>query len=181
MKRFVRNVRNLILGLGLAGVAAGCGSSIRNYSDYEHTVSFDGYRTFHVGEFDPEPAGGLEQRREPPEVLVAAINAAIVAELTAKGMTEADEASADVLININAGSEERARSVPAPGGAANPFQGSYVERYNEGTLIIDIRDRENNMLIWHGWATAAVDPGGADVDLVTEAVKRILAEYPPGG
>ncbi len=179
MKRFVRNVRNLILGLGLAGVAAGCGPSIRSYADYEHTVSFDGYRTFHVGEFDPEPVGGMDQRREPPETLVSAIHDAIVAELTAKGLTEADEASADLLININAGSEMRTRAVAAPGGAANAFQGSYIERYREGTLIVDVRDRENNMLIWHGWATAAVEEGEADVGLVTDAVKKILARYPP--
>jgi len=180
MKRFVRNVRHLILGLGLAGVAAGCGPSIKHYADYEHTVSFDGYRTFHVGEFDPEPAAGLDARREPPAATVEAIHEAIEEELTAKGLTAADETSADILININGGGQERSRSIAAAGGAANPFEGSYVERYREGTLIIDIRDRENNMLIWHGWATAAVpEEGGASVDLVKDAVRSILAYYPP--
>ncbi|RLB46773.1 MAG: hypothetical protein DRJ42_26940, partial [Deltaproteobacteria bacterium] len=55
MQRFVKNIRNLILGLGIAAAAAGCGASIRHYADYEHTVSFDEYHSFYVGEFDPEP------------------------------------------------------------------------------------------------------------------------------
>jgi hypothetical protein len=179
MKRFVRNIRDFLIGLGLAGVAAGCGPSIHQFADYEHTVSFDGYRTFHIGDFDPEPPGGLESRGEPPAAILDALNGAITEELTAKGLTAADEASADLLINVNAGGQTRSRTIPPAAGATNPFQGSYVERYREGTLIIDIRDRENNMLIWHGWATAAVDEGGASVDLVVEAVHKILALYPP--
>ncbi len=180
MQRFVKNIRNLILGLGIAAAAAGCGASIRNYADYEHTVSFDEYHSFYVGEFDPEPPAGLDARREPPAEVVEAIHDTIAQELEAKGMAQADEASADLIININGGGRSQSRTVAAAGGAANPFEGSYIERYRQGTLIIDIRDRENNMLVWHGWATAAVSEDGADVDTIREAVIQILSGYPPG-
>lgn len=179
MKRFVKNIRHLILGLGFAAAAAGCGASISHHADYEHTVSFDEYQTFYVGEFDPEPPAGLDARREPPEGVVDAVHDTITAELEAKGMAAADETSADLIININGGGRSAARTVAAAGGAANPFEGSYVERYREGTLIIDIRDRENNMLVWHGWATAAVPDEGADTDTIREAVVKILSGYPP--
>ncbi|MEE9271049.1 MAG: DUF4136 domain-containing protein [Candidatus Krumholzibacteria bacterium] len=60
--------------------------------------------------------------------------------------------------------------------------GRYVDDYLEGTLVLDIIDPAANEVIWRGWASQALD---SDPDperfrmYVNDAVKEILAEFPP--
>ena len=83
-----------------------------------------------------------------------------------------------LVVTINGGRRERTQTTTQPGGVSNPYAGTYVQSYEEGTLIIDIYDANRNMLVWHGWARAKVE-GEVSTELVVEAVQKILERFPP--
>lgn len=64
------------------------------------------------------------------------------------------------------------------------FGGSGGRVYEEGTLVIDIVDRQSQKLVWRGTITAPSKPGTDDPEKRAEgirrAVERILERFPPG-
>jgi hypothetical protein len=55
-----------------------------------------------------------------------------------------------------------------------------VYTYREGTLIIDLMDSQNEMLLWRGWAISALsDTDQMSDELVKEAVAKIIEKLPP--
>ena len=59
---------------------------------------------------------------------------------------------------------------------------SQVHHYKEGSIVLEIVDNKTNQLVWQaigqGALTGIVDPRDAD-EQVAEAVKQILARFPP--
>ena len=54
-------------------------------------------------------------------------------------------------------------------------------QFATGALIIDFVDADTNRLVWRGWATATVPKGREEPDpnRIRDAVRKILAEFPP--
>ena len=59
-----------------------------------------------------------------------------------------------------------------------------MERYEAGTLVLDVVNTRANRLIWRGWAQDSVE-AFEDRDRmrqkVTEAVRRMMATFPRAG
>ncbi|MCS6918032.1 MAG: DUF4136 domain-containing protein [Chitinophagales bacterium] len=64
------------------------------------------------------------------------------------------------------------------GGSVRTTQ-VHVDNYTEGTLIIDLVDARKKELIWEGRGTAEVTSSTVSEERVTDAVNRILSEFPP--
>ena len=67
-------------------------------------------------------------------------------------------------------------------GMAGGYTETYVDYYQQGTLIIDVIDPESMQLIWRGVGTKRLpdSTNAAERDkLVAEIVKSILAKFPP--
>jgi len=63
---------------------------------------------------------------------------------------------------------------PPPGGSSGKPQ-------PEGTLELDMIDRETNKLVWSGFVVQKLQPTNVDksLQLVGKAVEKLTAEYPP--
>ena len=67
-------------------------------------------------------------------------------------------------------------------GPSYGYGGGYAREYVEGTLVIDVVDAQTDEVIWRGWSNKDLgrnpkpDKIGA---YVTEAVVKILADFPP--
>ena len=54
-----------------------------------------------------------------------------------------------------------------------------VYTYREGTLIIDLMDGQNEMLLWRGWAISALsDTDQMSDELIQKAVAKIFTRFP---
>lgn len=51
--------------------------------------------------------------------------------------------------------------------------------YVEGSLVIDIADRVQKRLVWHGYGTENIFSQGGEEQMLFEAVDAVLAKYPP--
>jgi len=63
-----------------------------------------------------------------------------------------------------------------------PQSKTYVNEWEEGTLIIDIIDPKKNELMWRGTGTALVDENVSaeeDQEGLNDAVAKILTAFPP--
>jgi hypothetical protein len=63
-----------------------------------------------------------------------------------------------------------------------PQTKTYVNEWEEGTLIIDIIDPRKNELMWRGTGTALIDENVSaeeDQEGLNDAVAKILKAFPP--
>jgi len=169
-----------IAGLGLA--AAGC-SGISTTSDWDQSYDFSGLSTYAWMEQGLE--GGVS------EIMLRRMYAAIDEDLTAKGLRKADRpGSADVLIAYHTGTQDR-QQYDTYGYGAGGWWGGYwgggmttttVRTYSEGTLILDVIDRQSNELVWRGSASKTIDDMDSPeqrVQTVQDAVAKLLKDFPP--
>lgn len=173
--------------MALAGCAA-VGPEIR--TDYDETADFSRYATFAFMERtergETRSYDTLDDRR---------VIAAVTRELEARGYRSV-AGDPDLLVNFAVTTEEiqdvqrvPASVVPPPwygwrGGYYYPWPAytyeTYVDRYQRGTLYIDLVDAERRQLVWEGSAQGRVtqatrdDPAAA----VDGAVTEIFARYP---
>ena len=60
--------------------------------------------------------------------------------------------------------------------------GREISEYDEGVLVIDLKDASKGDLMWRGTGTAVVDQQSKPEELtkgVNEAVEKILSQFPP--
>ena len=62
-------------------------------------------------------------------------------------------------------------------GGTESWGQTWVGGYQEGSLIVEIRDAGTRQLLWHGSATAIVNPELREQRL-PEAVRRMFADFP---
>lgn len=162
--------RSILLFL-LALLLAACSTAPTVRSERDAGAVFSAYSTF--GFFDPvgTDSAGYET------LVTQSLKAATRREMEARGYRYA-EAGADLLVNFNAQLADRTevqpRAMPVPNpeyyGYRSyitwPDYGVVVDRYQEGTLNIDVVDARRKRLIWEGVA----------IGRVTEKVQRHRAE-----
>jgi hypothetical protein len=172
----------LILSFGLLLVFAACSTTSVRF-DYERGVDFSQFKTF---DFYPVPESLVEN-----PLVIKRIGRAIIAEMESKGLTH-DE-SADLLIAIHTDVKDKINVTSYGYGYAPYYRygywggghgGTTVSQYEEGTLIIDIVDNNEDELIWRGEASKALpsNPTPQQIDgIIDEVVTKIMANYPPSG
>ncbi len=156
-----------------------CSSVSTNY-DYDNTIDFSKYKTFSFYQkgLDSLKMNDLDKSR---------VTNSIIANLEAKGLTMVPKG--DLVVNITASNKER-MSVYNRG--YDPFGyggygrwgygsgGTYSRQYTEGSLIIDLVDRQKNKLVWQSAATGInVDDLRRKDEMIPKTVDKMFYNYPP--
>lgn len=160
--------------LGLVLVAA-C-SSPRVIANCDPSADFSAYRTYGF-----PPRLGTDEASY-GSILSQVLKSAAERELAARGYEPSDDP--DLLVNFFLDTEEKTRTVETPGVAYG--YGMYtgydttVVNYTEGTLHIDLVDRERKQLVWEGIVIGRVtdDVRKKLQEKVDKAVAEVFAEYP---
>jgi hypothetical protein len=156
-------------------------SSVSVNSDYDKKVDFSPYKTyaFHKSGIDKAEISDLDKKR---------ILRSIDEVMTSKGFTKSD--NPDLLIAFFTKEREQVNVNQYNAGWGygwgygwNPYLwggSSYVSRYTEGTLYIDIIDARKKELIWQGEGQGVLTKDTDKKDeKIKEFVSKILEQYPP--
>lgn len=188
----MRSLQTSSLAVALAATAllAGCASQPKVLSDYDKSADFGKYRTF--GFVQQVGADSTEFK----SLAVQTMQAAATRQMELRGYTRSD--TPDLVINFTGKIEEKAdvESVPAPYyGAGWGYGGFYgapygglgvggtqvtTRRYNVGTLVVDVVDREKRQAVFQGSVSDVVtkEMMANREAAITGAVNRIFASYP---
>ncbi len=157
----------------------GCGRSVLVESRHDHRASFDDYHTFAM----LEPDRAVPTQSEVDPFTLQRLRQLTAEELTRRGFRQTSRTEAELLVAVLAGVEARVDGSPIASGYApavyyGPYGGYEVYEYEEGTVIIDLIDREKDAVVWRGAGTKPLPEETSDEDL-QDFVEAILAEYPP--
>jgi hypothetical protein len=183
-------ISSLTVALVATALLAGCASQPKVLSDYDKSADFAKYRTF--GFVTQVGADSTEFR----SLAVQTMQAAATRQMEMRGYTLS--ANPDLVINFTGKIEEKAdvESVPAPyygpgwgyGGFYGAPYGGWgaggtqvtTRRYNVGTLVVDVVDREKRQAVFQGSVSDVVTKEMMEnrEAAITGAVNRIFASYP---
>jgi hypothetical protein len=183
MKSSGKAVAVLVLALAIVACA---GHSVR--TDFDNSTAFDGFESF--AWLEPLP-GNVENPLLDSPLFGRKVRQSATAALAERGFIEVDEEAADFLITYHTSVRERLRDSGVSVGFS--FGGGYRrgvrsivvgdqfgrDSYEEGTLMIDIIDARTDELVWRGWTASNVRPDRYTDEAVAEAVRAILAKFPP--
>jgi hypothetical protein len=181
--RLIATLAVAALGLG------GCASGPEIRGDYDKSADFGKYRTYgFVAQTSPD--GGSEYR----SLALQMLQKAAAREMEARGYRLAD--SPDLAINFQGKLEEKVdvESTPAPyygpgwgygGWYGAPYGGwggteVTTRRYNVGTLVMDIVDREKRQVVFQGGIEGVVTKEMREnrEASINNAVAGIFSKYP---
>jgi hypothetical protein len=146
-------------------------------TDYDPEANFSSYRSFSV--IEPQ----LRANANP--LVMKRIVRAIRDELITKGFREATRSQADMLVTIH-GSKQDVIDINTTRhgyGYSYGYQWTEidVQQYTEGSLFIDIAERQAKELVWRGAASGVLgDEPGRDEQKVRDVISKILESFPPG-
>lgn len=145
-------------------------------TDYDEEANFNEYNTFNWSE-------EIENQKESHPILDNSlvrkrIKNAIKSEMEGRNYEMAEDA--DLLVNFHVVIEERTGYNTYPTFGYRYWGRDNVQPYNykEGTLIIDLIDREKNQLIWQGYTEGIVDKDPEKMEeKIRGAISVIFQEY----
>lgn len=164
-----------------------CSTSPRIHSVYEQGVDFSKYDTFSFFQ-NHEPKG-----EEYLSLNDKYLRQAITQELTARGLRESE--TPDLLVGFNISTKEKISSTTYPAGPLGYYgyrsrygytyglgygSDTRVNQYTEGTLNIDVVDREQKQLVWEGVAVGRLKdkPSENLKKEVFDVVSAIFNKFP---
>lgn len=188
-------IRFLLASVLVAGLA-GC-ASIDVNSDWDPEVDFTRLQTWRWADQSQMPTGnvafdsnGLLAKRIMRSVEVVMVERGYTKTGTDKGDFEvAWFFTVEPKTQVTTVNDYHGYGGYGGGWYGRGYGGGYgggsttmVDSYNEGTLIIDVKDSASGKLIWRGSGTARLreksDPAKAE-QRAHDAVSQILAKFPP--
>jgi hypothetical protein len=186
-------ISTLITPILAAVVVLACTSPSSQY-DYDQSVDFGKYRRWawlprpqQQPSGDPRIDNSLTRQR---------IESAVSRNLAAKGYEQVDAEAADFRVGYVVTVEKRLDSSGVStsigfgrysGGSGFGISiggpGTPIREYEEGTLLIDIRDKDSDDLLWRGSSTSRLDEATTPEESeqkINGIVGEILANFPPG-
>jgi len=148
-------------------------------TDYDHSINFEKYQTF-AWKNSVRPGNGIVNN----SIVESRLQNAVNGQLIKKGMRE-DDRNPDVYIvaHVGAKSVSDIEYMPAYGWRHWRWMGPdvFVNRYVQGTTVIDIVDARTNQLVWRSIET---DTGSNVLDVQSEKkVDKMAADafkhFPP--
>jgi hypothetical protein len=173
-KRFVAVASGLVLFL------AGC-ASMRVSVKYDETQDFSQYQSYYPAPPDMQDGEAARMRQA---LFTQDVLDEIRPIMEAKGFRLAlGAAEADLLIHFFAFVKDRRDFVPPTyrvgrWGRAWVSRPGHVVHYKEGTLGIDLVDREKKELVWQGIGKGILDRQDPKKNLLA-GVREVLDEFPP--
>lgn len=175
-------VMSLVLLLGPSGCTS---SRVGVTNDFDHAINFRAFKTWAWYPQQPvDTEGGPARGYE--SFLDKRMRAAVVAEMTRKGLTESTTAP-DIYVAYSARVEDKQQVSPYYNGLGYPFGYGYgfgrgippVTQYKAGTVVIDIIDARRKELAWRGTGQAQVNQNTINEAETLRIVNGILSTYPP--
>ena len=175
----------------IATLLAGCASGPRIQSDYDHTIDFSQYRTYNF--FNPM---GIESPYY-SSIYGSILRDAIGKEMASRGYTLSD--NPDLLINVSGRLQDKTKVTTTSdpymaGGYYGYRRGAYgawggygygttthVSNYTEGTINVDMVDREQKRMVWEGVAVGRVNDKNTNDEKranIYAGIKEMFAAYP---
>lgn len=160
-----------ILCLLLCGALTSC-SSVAVKSDFDANANFTQYKTFDF----------MSRSRDGNPLHNKRVEATIEQELIAKGMQKQTAGKPDLLVAYHTNVKDKI-DVDTYGyryGRYGRRVGTYttVQKYQQGTLVVDLVDAKEKELVWRGWAKGEVNDS-VSKEKVDDTVGKILDKYPP--
>jgi hypothetical protein len=178
------SLRALAGAAALAAVLGAC-SSLNVNTDWNTTLDFTKYKTWDFKQ-DTLPYATFTQER---------VRSEIASTLMSKGLTRS-ETNPDLIViwRANTSSTTQYTTVstgygygPAWGGYGY-YGGGYggvgmsqttAQQIPNGALTIAIVDSKLNQLVWRGEASAQLDNGQSNAQLIQQAIQQMFAQFPP--
>lgn len=163
-------------------LVAGCSSKIQVNMDYDPEFDFSGYSNW----------AWHDQVRAENEIIEERFRGAIENALLANGYPKAESAeTADFLVSFTAVAQSAIRADSVSVGMGYRRRGtslgvssrSHIREYTKGTLIIDIIEPTEKILVWRGVTAQSLNLKRSPEDktrLVREVVAAVLEKFPPG-
>ena len=167
------NFRKIIpLAFLIFGIIS-CATTTRIASDYERGVNFSQYQTYQILKHKPDFSYGINPINQ------QRIERAIQREMMALGFKISTTPDLIVACFVK---EKLIRKED------HYYQGYYrgwgfpiwvdVNHYEEGTLIIDLIDRKNQQVVWHGAATERVSDDMRNAEAaINKTVGALFEQY----
>ena len=147
-------------------------------------IDFKKYKTYQIYGLNVTTIPEFEPKKESINFLIAEIGK----QMSARGYQIVKEYP-DLILNIGIviTAEQKTRQTDIRDAPRYMGQRNYhweseeivVQNYNEGTVILDVVESENNKLIWQavskGMITASM---GTNMSRITKAVKKMYNKYP---
>jgi hypothetical protein len=163
-------------------------SGVRVTTDYDPSADFSDVSSY---AWLDERSGVQGDRPDVSSLLDRRVRSAVDAELQSKGLSRVDPSAAKVLVTYHLGVESKLDVNTINSGYGYGRYGRYggisttttVSEYQEGTLLIDVVEPESKQLVWRGSGQARLREYATPEQReqrISEAVKQILEDFPPG-
>ena len=149
--------------------------------DYDPSVDFTKYKTFRwLGDAavaPPRSRARLDPHGQLSPLVEKQIGEAVKTQLQGKGLEYKEQGPPDLAVAIHTGKQ---REIVGYGWGPRYVGPRRVEVNEEGTLTIDLLDREKRELVWRGSIAAEIkdDPEKLHQQIDT-LVEKVLKNYPP--
>ena len=186
-KKFSR----FVMLVSAAVVLASCASKPTIESDYDHTIDFSQYKTYNF--FNPM---GIENPSY-SSIYGSIFRDAIGKEMASRGYTQSD--NPDLMINVSGRLQDKTKvtttSDPYMGGGYYGYRrghygawggygygtSTHVSNYTEGTVNVDMVDRELKRMVWEGVAVGRVNEKKTNDETrqnIYSGIQEMFAGYP---
>ena len=186
-----RNLSRFVLLTSAVMLLASCASKPTIETDYDHTVDFSKYTTY--GFFNPM---GIENPNY-SSIYGSIFRDAISKEMESRGYKMSD--NPDLMINVSGRLQDKTKvtttSDPYMGGGYYGYRrGAYgawggygygtqthVSNYTEGTVNVDMVDRNLKRMVWEGVAVGRVNEKKTNEETRTNinaGIQEMFAGYP---
>jgi len=143
--------------------------------EFDQSVDITKFKTFAI-------SNGQLNSRNPAlnsELVKRQIEADIVKNLTAKGLTQVSSGPADLNVVYHFGSARKTQVEAYPAGWRG-WGTRYVRvPYAEGALVIDLRDPTTHSLVWRGISSEEKSDAAKISGKLDDMVKKSIEKYPP--
>jgi hypothetical protein len=178
MRRLTATTLAAIAAIALSGCA-----TMNVSSHVERGLDVSQYHTFDWGPADALPLGDARLDKDP--FFLDHVQGAVEKQMAARGLRWATTGEPDLRIHFHANISDRMdidRLDRSRGYCTGDGCTPAVERYEAGTLVIDLIDARTNRLLWRAWAQDAVKGMLENKDTmarqIDEAVTRMFEQFP---
>lgn len=163
-------------------------SSLSVTSDYDREANFSSYKTYSFAKMDVE-------RTNINDINKNRLIRAVKNEMNERGFTESDDADLEIHMHGVIENKWSATARTDYYGMGLPYYrrgfgwggvpGTTtvdIQKYEEGTLIVDLVDVKEKKLVWQGIGTAILRNNPKNVEeRINKAMANILRSFPPAG
>lgn len=159
----------------LIGLLAGHALAQKVTVEFDQSVDFSKFKTYSIlkGELNSNnPALNSD-------LVKKQIEADIDRSLVAKGLTKVENDQADLHVVYTLGASHGTEVETYPAGWRGWGTRAVRVPYNEGTLVVNLRDHSTHSLVWRGIARQEESDATKIQGKLDDMVKKTLEKYPP--